>query len=94
LADRVNQLLEHHIQRCAAIIDILSDGPKIADDIARRHFDPGLLEGLGSLMASNEVISHCELLIHSGDVVVDDNKFAATGSNNFEAGIHALRSDY
>ena len=95
LQNRVNELLEHHIQRCAAMIDILSDGPKIADDIARRHFDPGLLEGLGSLMAANEVISHCELLIHSGDVVaVDDNKFAATGSTNFEADIGALRSDY
>jgi glyoxylase-like metal-dependent hydrolase (beta-lactamase superfamily II) len=95
LQDRVNQLLQHHIQRCAAMIDILSDGPKIADDIARRHFDPGLLEGLGSLMAANEVISHCELLIHSGDVVaVNNNKYAATGSTNFEADIDALRSDY
>jgi hypothetical protein len=27
--------------------------------------NPGLLEGLGSLMAANEVISHGELLIHS-----------------------------
>jgi hypothetical protein len=27
-------------------------------------------------------------------VAVDDNKFAATGSTNFEADIGALRSDY
>ena len=95
LADRVNELLEHHIQRCAAVLDILSDGPMIADDIARRHFDPGLLEGLGSLMAANEVVSHCELLSHSGDVVaLGDNKYAATGSTNFEADIEVLRSDY
>ena len=95
LADRVDELLEHHIQRCAAILDILSDRPMIADDIARRHFDPGLLEGLGSLMAANEVVSHCELLIQSGDVVIkDDNKYAVTGSTNFEADIEAMRSDY
>lgn len=95
LEDRVNELLQHHIQRCAAILEILSNGPKTADEIARAHFDPGLLEGLGSLMAANEVISHCELLISSGDVVaVDENKYAATGSTNFEADIRALRSDY
>ncbi|UCG09037.1 MAG: MBL fold metallo-hydrolase [Desulfobacterales bacterium] len=95
LEDKVNELRQHHIQRCAAILDILSDGPMIADDIARHHFDPGLLEGLGSLMAANEVISHCELLIHSGDVVaLEENKYAATGSTNFEADIHALRSDF
>ena len=39
-----------------------------AEEIAQEHFDPKLLEGFGSLMAANEVISHCELLIASGDV--------------------------
>ncbi len=31
-------------------------------------------------MAANEALSHCELLIKSGDVVtVNDNKYASTG---------------
>ena len=95
LEDRLNELLHHHIQRCAAILEILSNGPETAGEIARAHFDPELLEGPGSFMAANEVISHCELLINSGDVVaVDDSKYAATGSTNFEADIRALVSDY
>lgn len=95
LEDRVNQLLQHHIQRCAAIIEILNTEPKTADEIAQEHFEPRLLEGFGSLMAANEVISHCELLINSGDAVsVDADKYVGTGSTNFEADIEALSSDY
>jgi glyoxylase-like metal-dependent hydrolase (beta-lactamase superfamily II) len=95
LADRVNELLQHHIQRCAAIIEILRTGPKTADEIAREHFEERLREGVGSLMAANEIISHCELLIHSGDLaVVDNDRYTAKGSANFEADIGALGSDY
>jgi len=95
LADRVNELLEHHIQRCAAIIEILNTEPRTADEIAQEHFEERLLEGFGSLMAANEVVSHCELLIHSGDVaVVDNGMYTAKGSANFEADIRALKSDY
>lgn len=95
LADKVTELLQHHIQRCAAIIEILRTGPKTADEIAREHFEARLLEGFGSLMAANEVISHCELLIKSGDAVsVDGNKYTATASTNFEADIEASGSDF
>ena len=95
LTDRINELIQHHIQRCAAIIEILNTEPRTADEIAQEHFEERLLEGFGSLMAANEVVSHCELLIHSGDVaVVDNGMYTAKGSANFEADIRALKSDY
>jgi glyoxylase-like metal-dependent hydrolase (beta-lactamase superfamily II) len=94
LADRVNELIQHHIQRCGAILAILSTGPKTAEDIAREHFEESLLEGFGSMMAANEIVSHCELLIRSEDLVsTDGNKYAATGSTNFEAYIKELRPE-
>ena len=47
------------------------------------------------MMAANEIVSHCELLIRSGDLVsTDGSKYAATGSTNFEAYIKELRSEY
>jgi len=95
LAGRVNELLQHHIKRCAAILEILDSRPKTAEETAREHFDEKLLEGFGSLMAVNEVISHFELLIASGDVVaIDGNKYAVTGRTNFKSYIESLRSEY
>ncbi|UCD82365.1 MAG: MBL fold metallo-hydrolase [Desulfobacterales bacterium] len=95
LAARVNELLQHHIDRCAAILEILSGSPKTAEETAREHFDEKLLEGFGGLMAANEVISHCELLIACGDVTaIEANKYAASGNSNFRSFIESLRSDY
>ena len=88
LEDRVNELIQHHIQRCAAILEILRNGPMTAEEIAQEHFDENLLEGFGSLMAANEIMSHCELLMKSGDLAgVDNKRYAATGKNNFEKDI-------
>ena len=94
LAGRVNELIQHHIERCAAILEILGDRPKTAKEVAQEHFDAKLLEGFGGLMAANEVISHCELLIASGDVAaIDGNSYAATGKSNFKMYIESLRPD-
>ena len=91
LADRVNELLAHHIQRCAAILEILRNGPQTAEAIAKEHFDERLLEGFGSLMAANEIISHCELLAVCGDIVgVNKHQYGATGTANFEAHISTV----
>jgi glyoxylase-like metal-dependent hydrolase (beta-lactamase superfamily II) len=85
LADRVKELLEHHVQRCAAVIEILRTGPKTAEELAREHFEESLLEGFGSIMAANEIVSHCELLIACGDVAGGNhNHYEETGSGNFE----------
>ena len=94
LEGRAQELLEHHIQRCGAIIEILNSGPKTAEKIAREHFEARLLEGFGNLMATNEIISHCELLIESGDVITGNvSTYAATGSTQFENYIENLAAD-
>lgn len=91
LADRIDELIEHHIQRAGAIIEIMNSGPKSAEEIARIYFDERLLKGFGSLMAVNEIVSHCELMIRSGDLVIqDDSQYMAAGSTHFEAYIHSI----
>jgi glyoxylase-like metal-dependent hydrolase (beta-lactamase superfamily II) len=95
LADRVSQLIQHHIDRSAAILEILNRGPLTGKDIAKEHFDEKLLEGFGSLMAANEIVSHCELLIKSGDVTaVENSRYFVTGSTNFERYISNLNPDF
>ena len=91
LVTRIDELIEHHVQRCGAILEIVMKGAKRAKEIAMEYFDAPLLKGFGILMAENEVISHCELLSAFGDVVSEgDEKFAATGNMNFESAIHSL----
>jgi hypothetical protein len=81
------------MNRCAAILKILQSGPKTAKEIAIEHFEERLLKGFGSMMAANEVISHCELLIHCGDLVAANGRYVSTGSSNFEDTIAALKPD-
>jgi glyoxylase-like metal-dependent hydrolase (beta-lactamase superfamily II) len=95
LAGRAKELIQHHIDRCAAILEILSTRPKTAEEIAQEHFDAKLLEGFGRQMAVNEVISHCELLIDSGNVAPrNGNRFAATGKADFNNYIADLKPEY
>jgi glyoxylase-like metal-dependent hydrolase (beta-lactamase superfamily II) len=85
LAARVEELIQHHLNRCADILRILAGGPQDVEAIARAHFEPDKLQGPGIMMAKNEVLCHCELLMEAGDVVRLENKtYAATGSQNFE----------
>jgi glyoxylase-like metal-dependent hydrolase (beta-lactamase superfamily II) len=91
LRERVDEMIAHHIERCAAIVKILKSGPKTPEEIAREHFEPSLLEGFGISLAVNEILSHCELLKHSHDIrFVEDNRIASTGTVNFESMIDAL----
>lgn len=91
---RSKELIAHHVERCGAIIEILDNRPKTAEEIAAAHFEERLLAGFGNIMAANEIVSHCELLIESGDVIrVNDNAYAATGSMQFETYIQDLKAD-
>jgi len=94
LENRAKELLEHHVERCGAIIDILNNGAKTAEEIAAAHFEERLLEGFGGIMAANEIVSHCELLIDSGDVApVNGKAYTATGSMQFETDIRDLGAE-
>ena len=91
LKERIDELIGHHIERCTDVLRILKKGPKTAKDVAVEHFEEPLLKGFGIMMAENEVISHCELLIAFQDVVVErKGRFAATGSRNFESAILSM----
>jgi glyoxylase-like metal-dependent hydrolase (beta-lactamase superfamily II) len=94
LATRARKLLAHHIDRCGAIVEILNGEPKAAEEIAAEYFEDRLLEGFGILMATNEIVSHCELLIESGDVITDGgDRFTASGTMKFEAHINNSTAD-
>ena len=91
LKERVNELIEHHIQRCTAILKIVATETKSADEIARLHFKESLLKGPGKLMAANEIISHCELMLACGDLQeVGTHSYVGTGSENFEKSIRHI----
>jgi glyoxylase-like metal-dependent hydrolase (beta-lactamase superfamily II) len=91
LGKRANEIIQHHIERCADILRILRQGPKTPGEIAVEHFDAPLLKGAGMVMAKNEVLCHCELLCASGDVRrSQDKRFETSGGTNFEALIESL----
>jgi glyoxylase-like metal-dependent hydrolase (beta-lactamase superfamily II) len=90
LKERLNELIEHHIQRCASILDIVAAGEKNVDEIVRLHFRESLLKGPGKYMAANEIISHCELMVACGDLQeVKRHCYVAAGSGNFEKSIRS-----
>ncbi|OIN95570.1 MAG: hypothetical protein AUJ48_02890 [Deltaproteobacteria bacterium CG1_02_45_11] len=94
LEKRIEELINHHLQRCGDILRILKQGPKTAREIAIEHFEESLLKGFGLLMAEREIISHCELLAASKDVIsIEDSRFLATGRMNFEALIQGLEPE-
>jgi len=85
LKKRLDELLTHHLDRCAAILDIVASQVMHADDIAKHHFREVLLKGPGKMMAANEIISHAELLMACGDLEeTGKHTYIATGSQNFE----------
>lgn len=93
LASRVDELLVHHIQRCSDILDLLGNSSRTAEDIAVEYFDSSLLENFGINLAINEILSHCELMEITGDVVSEDHgRFAVTGNRSFASFIRELSS--
>jgi glyoxylase-like metal-dependent hydrolase (beta-lactamase superfamily II) len=95
LNKRVRELFTHHIARCARILETLKQGPKTAGELAVVCFEAALLKGTGIVMAENEILSHCELLQISGDVVsCNGGGLEATGTSNFESAIEALEPEW
>lgn len=94
LEERIDALIEHHVQRCSDILDIVSHGSMTTGEIARKYFDSKLLEGFGMNMAVSEVLGHCELLEVSKDVAFGEGgKVRATRETRFESLINSLDQD-
>jgi hypothetical protein len=90
LTRRIDELLEHHFQRCAAVVEIVSKGHTTVEQIVARHFNPALLRGHGKRMAANEILSHCELMTSCGDLIeTAPHRYEATGTNRFETEIRS-----
>jgi len=88
---RITEIIEHHVQRCGDILKSLRDGPKRPEEIASACFEERLLKGFGITMALNEVLSHCELLEISKDVIfVEDGRISATHRTDFESLVRDL----
>jgi glyoxylase-like metal-dependent hydrolase (beta-lactamase superfamily II) len=91
LIQRIDELIEHHIQRCGAIVDIVYGGHCTLEEIVHQHFEPSLLEGPGKYMAMNEILSHCELLVDQGDLVeTGRHRYEASGTREFKTLISTL----
>jgi glyoxylase-like metal-dependent hydrolase (beta-lactamase superfamily II) len=83
LCGRIDELVQHHIDRCYDILRLLAAGPKTPKEIAMDYFQPSLLKGYGIHLAINEIKSHCELMEVSGDVAVsEDGKVSPIGEGN------------
>ncbi len=91
LHTRIDELVQHHVDRCHEILRILDSGPKTPKEIARDYFDPHLLKGYGINLGINEMKSHCELMEISQDVaVLEDDKISSMGRENFRSLISDL----
>jgi len=91
LGPRCDELIQHHIQRCSDIVSLVNAQPMTPEEIAHKHFDPQLLKGSGIHLAINEVLSHCELLELSGDIVWDKGKVSSSGTYGFESFITGIQ---
>lgn len=90
LGQRCDELIQHHIQRCSDILKLITSMPKTPEEIAHEYFEPELLKGFGMHLATNELLSHFELLELSGDIVWTVGKVVSTGNRGFEGLIEAI----
>jgi hypothetical protein len=91
LTRRVDELIEHHVRRCADIVDIVSRGH--GDNRRNRSaaFQAIPSERPGETHGLNEILSHCELLVGWGDLVeTGSHRYEASGTRLFETLIPSL----
>ena len=100
--ERATEIVEHHVSRCHDLVDILKGGPRDLASLTRDHFSHRELDDNNFFLALTEVISHVELLVESGDVLMETppgvGEFGGTvswsGTESFPELIEALGSDF
>ncbi len=91
--NRCKEIVRHHILRLQKICEVLDSAPNTVEGIARSVFPRRKLSGGGIYAAVNEVVSHLELLIDSGDVRIStDGNIEPTGLSNFHTYINSIIS--
>ena len=84
LEERAREIIQHHGERCAAILAALAQGPQDVDSLTPLIFEPSKIKGPGFFMAKNELICHCELLAECGDVAqLPGGAYRATSAENY-----------
>ena len=100
--DRASEIVEHHVQRCHDLIDILKLGPRDLVSLTRDHFSHRELTDSNFFLAITEVMSHIELLEETGDVSVNGGLGEGesgglvqwNGTEKFPAFIRELGSEF
>ncbi|MBM3172556.1 MAG: MBL fold metallo-hydrolase [Chloroflexi bacterium] len=94
VAQRAREIIQFHVDRCRAILEIIGDDSLSLEEIVVRHFPPALLQGMGKTMALNEILAHIELLENCGDVQLlgqKANTARRTGCDTYLSVIGAYR---
>ena len=87
------EIIRHHSKRMSSIVDAVNDGAQTVEDIAGKVFVARKLVGGGIFAAVNEVVSHLEFLIDSGDVVVSPSgNVSGNRTSNFKNSLDQLIS--
>ena len=68
--DRASEIVEHHLERCQDLVNILKQWPCDLVSLTRDHFSHRELTDSNFFLALTEVMSHVEFLIETGDVSV------------------------
>ena len=90
---RAQDIVRHHVRRLERIMGIMGEGADTVAKVTEKLFPPRKLSGGGFFAAVPEVVSHLELLVDSGDVLVgDDGRVRRSGTDNFYSAIEAMTS--
>ena len=80
-------------KRLERIMGIMGEGADTVAKVTEKLFPPRKLSGGGFFAAVPEVVSHLELLVDTGDVLVgEDGRVRSSGTDNFYSAIEAMTS--
>ena len=90
---RAQDIVRHHVRRLERIMGIMGEGADTVAKVTEKLFPPRKLSGGGFFAAVPEVVSHLELLVDTGDVLVgEDGRVRRSGTDNFYSAIEAMTS--
>lgn len=96
--ERATQIVDHHVERCQNLLDLLKAQPRDLASLTRQHFAHRELTDGNFFLAMSEVMSHVELLMETGDVSIEGSSATVesggsvrwNGTESFAGFIEAL----
>ena len=89
---RALDIVDHHLERCQHMIDLLRSGPMDPVEMTRKYFPQVRARSRHFYIAFTEILAHLEMLEEAGDVAMmgDDRELAQwTGTDSFASLIDA-----